>query len=83
MIEEQIEQIAELIFQKMLSKQDEWDRQNGYIYITDGEEITEVDAILAEIDALNLAKDKHIANENYEKASEIQKKINKLRENLK
>lgn len=83
MTEEQIEKIAELIFQKMLSKQDEWDRQNGYIYITDGEEITEVDAILAEIDALNLAKEKHISNENYEKASEIQKKINKLRENLK
>ena len=61
----------------MIVKQEEWERQNGYIYISDGEEITDNDVIMAEIDVLNISKAKCIEEEDYEKASEIQKKINK------
>jgi hypothetical protein len=82
MTEEQIERLAELIVQKMIVKQEEWERQNGYIYISDGEEITDNDVIIAEIDVLNISKAKCIEEENYEKASEIQKKINKLRDSI-
>jgi protein-arginine kinase activator protein McsA len=82
MTDEQIERLAELIVQKMIVKQEEWERQNGYIYISDGEEITDNDVIMAEIDVLNISKAKCIEEEDYEKASEIQKKINKLRDSI-
>lgn len=77
MTEEQMERIAELVFQKMLKKQEEWDKNSGYISTTARE------SILAEIVALNLVKSDYLETENYEKMAEIQKKINKLRDSLK
>ena len=76
MTDKQIEQLAELVFQKMLAKQAEWDKENGYIITTDRE------AILAEIVALSLVKADYIEIENYEEAHKIQEKIKKLRDSL-
>lgn len=77
MKEEQMEYIAELIFQKMLKKQEEWDKENGYIATTARE------SILSEIVALNLIKSDYLDTEQYEKVNEIQQKINRLKESLK
>ena len=76
MTEQQIEQIAEAVFQKMLAKQEEWDKNSGYIATTARE------SILAEIVALNLVKSDYLAAEDYKKVDEIQKKINKLKSSL-
>ena len=77
MTEEQMERIAELVFQKMLKKQEEWDKNSGYISTTARE------SILAEIVALNLVKSDYLETENYEKMAEVQEKINKLKDSLK
>ncbi len=74
MTEDQIEQLAELIFQKILAKQDEWEKQ---FYSK-----ADRDFLIAEIVRLNIFKIEAVENEEYEKASEIQKEINKLRESL-
>jgi protein-arginine kinase activator protein McsA len=74
MTEEQIEQIAEAVFQKILAKQDEWEKQ---FYSK-----ADRDELIAEIVKLNIFKIEAVESEDYEKASEIQKQINKLRELL-
>jgi protein-arginine kinase activator protein McsA len=74
MTENQIEQLAELIFQKILAKQNEWEKQ---FYSK-----ADRDFLIAEIVRLNIFKIEAVENEEYEKASEIQKEINKLRESL-
>ena len=76
MTDQQVEQIAEAVFQKMLAKQEEWDKASGYISTTARE------SILAEIVALSLVKSDYLETENYEKAAEIQEKINKLRDSM-
>lgn len=76
MTDQQIEQIAELVFQKMLKKQEEWDKSSGYTVTTARE------SILAEIVALSLVKADYLETENYEKVAEIQEKINKLRDSM-
>ena len=74
MTEEQIERLAELVFQKLLAKQEEWDQQYN----------SKIDRnhLIAEIVRLNVVKMDFVNDEEYEKASEIQKEINKLRELL-
>ena len=74
MTEAQIELIAQSIFDKLIALQDNMERQ--YMYTSDNE------AIIAEITALSLVKMDYIEIEDYEKASEIQKKINKLKNEL-
>lgn len=74
MTEEQIERLAELVFQKILAKQEEWENQ---FYIK-----ADRDHLIAEIVRLNIFKIEAVESEDYEKASEIQKEINKLRELL-
>jgi protein-arginine kinase activator protein McsA len=74
MTEDQIEQLAKLIFQKILAKQDEWEKQ---FYSK-----ADRDFLISEIVRLNIFKIEAVENEEYEKASEIQKEINKLRESL-
>ncbi len=76
MTDQQIEQLAELVFQKMLAKQEEWDKTSGYISTTARE------SILAEIVALSLVKSDYLETENYEEAHKIQEKIKKLRDSL-
>jgi len=77
MTEEDIERLAELFFQKMLKKQEEWDKQ----FIEElGAASTLIgrDAIIREITELNLIKLEFVKNEEYEKAYEVQKKIKEL-----
>jgi UDP-2,3-diacylglucosamine pyrophosphatase LpxH len=74
MTDDQIEQLAELVFQKLLAKQDEWEQQ---FYVK-----ADRDHLISEIVRLNVFKMEAVNNEEYEKASEIQKEINKLREIL-
>lgn len=74
MTEEEIEQLAEAVFQKILAKQEEWENQ---FYIK-----ADRDQLIADIVRLNVFKAEAVENEDYEKASEIQKEINKLRELL-
>jgi hypothetical protein len=76
MTDQDCEKIAELVFRKMLAKQEEWDKSSGYIATTARE------SILAEIVALNLVKSDYLAAEDYKKVDEIQKKINKLKSSL-
>ena len=77
MTEEDIERLAELFFQKMLKKQEEWDKQ----FIEElGAASTLIgrDAIIREITELNLIKLEFVKNEEYEKAYGVQKKIKEL-----
>ena len=66
MTNEDCEKIAELVFQKMVAKQDEWDNQNA----------------IQEIVRLNLVKAGFIDREEYLKANEIQKKIDNLKNSM-
>lgn len=74
MTEEEIERLAEAVFQKILSKQEEWEQQ---FYVN-----SDRDQLIADIVRLNVFKAEAVQSENYEKASELQKEINKLRELL-
>lgn len=74
MTEGQIERLAELVFQKILAKQEEWENQ---FYVK-----ADRDQLIADIVRLNVFKAEAVESEDYEKASEIQKEINKLRELL-
>lgn len=74
MTEEQLERLAELIFQKLLAKQEEWDQQyNNKI---------DRNHLVAEIVRLNVVKMDLVNDERYEEAGKIQKEINKIREIL-
>lgn len=66
MTNEDCEKIAELVFQKMVAKQDEWDNQNA----------------IQEIVRLNLVKAGFIDREEYLKANEIQKQIDNLKNSM-
>jgi|VirMetMinimDraft_7_1064189.scaffolds.fasta_scaffold131169_2 uncharacterized protein YjbK len=74
MTPEEMETLAELIFQKMIAKQDEWDKEIVEFVTSsiDRERIT------AEINRLNLDKQKYLAAEDYYMVVEIEKKIKKL-----
>jgi hypothetical protein len=74
MTEDQIEQLAEAVFRKILAKQEEWENQ---FYVK-----ADRDFLIAEIVRLNVLKMDAVESEDYERASEIQKEINKLRESL-
>jgi|TARA_R110000868_G_scaffold270821_1_gene530305 hypothetical protein len=81
MTEKDIERLAELFFQKMLKKQEEWDKQFMYDL-----EVTSTlvgrDAIIREITELNLIKSEFVKSEEYEKAYEVQKRIKELGDQL-
>ena len=74
MTPEEMETLAELIFQKMIAKQDEWDKEIVEFVTSsiDRERIAE------EINKLNLDKQKYLAAEDYYMVVEIEKKIKKL-----
>jgi protein-arginine kinase activator protein McsA len=74
MTEDQLERLAELVFQKLLAKQEEWDQQyNNKI---------DRNHLVAEIVRLNVVKMDLVNDEQYEEAGKIQKEINKIREIL-
>lgn len=74
MTKKEIDQIAEAIFKKLIVMQNELDQQQY--------NIIDHDFIVARIVELNVYKFDAVQNEEYEKASEIQKEITNLREQL-
>lgn len=74
MSDEDIEKIASSVFQKLLAKQEEWDKH--YYYASDRQ------TLIDKITALNLIKDQYIADEKYELAMEITGKIKIITDEL-
>ena len=74
MSDEDIEKIASSVFQKLLAKQEEWDKH--YYYASDRQ------ALIDKITALNIIKDQYIADEKYELAMEINGKIKIITDEL-
>lgn len=74
MNEEDIERIAESVFQKLLAKQEEWDKHYHYD--------SSRQVLIDKITALNLIKEKCINDESYHLAAELQVEINTLTDQL-
>lgn len=74
MSDEDIEKIASSVFQKLLAKQEEWDKH--YYYASDRQ------ALIDKIIALKIVRDKYVADEKYELAAEIAEKINIITDEL-
>ena len=74
MSDEDIEKIASSVFQKLLAKQEEWDKH--YYYASDRQ------ALIDKVTALKIVRDKYVADEKYELAAEIAEKINILTDEL-
>ena len=74
MSDEDIEKIASSVFQKLLEKQEEWDKH--YYYASDRQ------ALIDKITALKIVRDKYVADEKYELAAEVAEKINIITDEL-
>lgn len=74
MSDEDIEKIASSVFQKLLAKQEEWDKH--YYYASDRQ------ALIDNITALKIVRDKYVADEKYELAAEVAEKINIITDEL-
>jgi len=74
MSNEDIEKIASSVFQKLLAKQEEWDKH--YHYASDRQ------ALIDQITALNIIKAQYIADEKYELVIEITGKIKAISDEL-
>jgi hypothetical protein len=82
MTDEQVEKIAELVFQKLLKKQEEWDKQfNKDIYTE--LEISDSVNIVTQLAVAEMLLKQYIESEDYILAGEIQKTINALNNKLK
>jgi hypothetical protein len=82
MTDEQVEKIAELVFQKLLKKQEEWDKQfNKDIYTE--LEISDSVNIATQLAVAEMLLKQYIESEDYILAGEIQKTINALNNKLK
>lgn len=75
MSDEDIEKIASSVFQKLLAKQEEWDKH--YYYASDKQ------VFIDKITALNIIKQQYIADEKYELVIEINEKIKVISDELK
>jgi hypothetical protein len=74
MTDDDIEKIASSVFQKLLEKQEEWDKH--YYYASDRQ------ALIDKLNALTLVKIQYIADEKYELAAEITDKIKIITDEL-
>jgi hypothetical protein len=74
MSDEDIEKIASSVFQKLLAKQEEWDKH--YYYASDRQ------ALIDKIAALKIVRDQYVADEKYELAAEVAEKINIITDEL-
>ena len=74
MSDEDIEKIASSVFQKLLAKQEEWDKH--YYYASDRQ------ALIDKVTALKIVRDKYVADEKYELAAEVAEKINIITDEL-
>lgn len=82
MTENQVERIAELVFQKLIKKQEEWDQQfNKDIYTE--LEISDSVNIATQLAVAEMLLKQYIESEDYVLAGEIQKTIMLLNNKLK
>ncbi|MFY8170134.1 MAG: hypothetical protein ACOVK2_03345 [Candidatus Fonsibacter sp.] len=82
MTEDQVERIAELVFQKLIKKQEEWDQQfNKDIYTE--LEISDSVNIATQLAVAEMLLKQYIEIEDYVLAGEIQKTIILLNDRLK
>ena len=82
MTEDQVERIAELVFQKLIKKQEEWDQQfNKNIYTE--LEISDSVNIATQLAVAEMLLKQYIEIEDYVLAGEIQKTIILLNDKLK
>ena len=82
MTEDQVERIAELVFQKLIEKQEEWDQQfNKDIYTE--LEISDSVNIATQLAVAEMLLKQYIEIEDYVLAGEIQKTIILLNDRLK
>jgi hypothetical protein len=82
MTEDQVERIAELVFQKLIKKQEEWDQQfNKDIYTE--LEISDSVNIATQLAVAEMLLKQYIESEDYILAGEIQKTIMLLNDKLK
>ncbi len=82
MTDDQVERIAELVFQKLIKKQEEWDQQfNKDIYTE--LEINDSVNIATQLAVAEMLLKQYIESEDYILAGEIQKTIMLLNDKLK
>lgn len=89
MTREQMNELADLIIEKLMNKQKEMDQEfisqleMSNVPIDVHEKLSEDDKILMEIASLVLKIDKFVDEEKYEKADFLRQKVNHLRSKLK
>jgi hypothetical protein len=82
MTEDQVERIAELVFQKLIKKQEEWDQQYNKDIYTELE-ISDSVNIATQLAVAEMLLKQYIEIEDYVLAGEIQKTIILLNDKLK
>lgn len=82
MTEDQVERIAELVFQKLIKKQEEWDQQYNKDIYTELE-ISDSVNIATQLAVAEMLLKQYIESEDYILAGEIQKTIMLLNDKLK
>lgn len=82
MTEDQVERIAELVFQKLVKKQEEWEEQYNKDIYTELE-INDSVTIATQLAVAEMLLKQYIESEDYILAGEIQKTIVVLNEKLK
>jgi hypothetical protein len=82
MTEDQVERIAELVFQKLIKKQEEWDQQYNKDIYTELE-ISDSVNIATQLAVAEMLLKQYIEIEDYVLAGEIQKTIILLNDRLK
>jgi hypothetical protein len=82
MTEDQVERIAELVFQKLVKKQEEWDQQYNKDIYTELE-ISDSVNIATQLAVAEMLLKQYIESEDYVLAGEIQKTITLLNNKLK
>jgi hypothetical protein len=82
MTEDQVEKIAELVFQKLIKKQEEWDQQYNKDIYTELE-INDSVNIAVQLSVAEMLLKQYVESEDYILAGEIQKTIVILNDKLK
>jgi hypothetical protein len=87
MTDEQIERIAELVFQKLVKKQEEWDKEfmmeiKDQVVMDIVIKGKEEPAIQTRIDNLQAHLDRLIEKELYAEAADVKKRIDELKKEL-
>lgn len=82
MTDDQVEKIAELVFQKLLKKQEEWDQQYNKDIYTELE-IDDSVHIATQLAIAEMLLKQYVETEDYLLAGEIQKTIKILNDKLK